>query len=158
MDETGAPPDLDARLFGLRVVVTGLLAGLVVLAGVVVFSTLKLTGPIVPGPEVAYLFLAIAGLGLVANFVAVPVVVVRQRAAAGDDPFRAYAAETFLRAAALEAPAVFSVLGFLITADWLVLAPAAVFAALLVGLLPSRAKYDAWRESVRAATAGGPYG
>lgn len=155
MYESPLPTNLDGKLLGLRMVVTGLLVALAVVAGVMVFSTLKLVGPIAPDPDVAYVFLGFAGLLLVANMIVVPIGLARTRAAtagtaAGGDPFARYAAETFVRAGILEGAGIFLVVGFVITANWLVLAPVGVFALMLATLMPSRAKFDAWLEDVRA--------
>ena len=154
MNESPVPAHIDGKLFGLRVVVTGLLAGLAVVTGVMVFSTLKLVGPMAPDPVVADVFLGFAGLFLVANLVVVPVGLTRARTAIGGvlasgDPFARYAAETFVRAGLLEGASIFLVVGFMITANWLVLAPVAVFAVMLAALMPSRARFEAWAEGVR---------
>jgi hypothetical protein len=98
----------------------------------------------VPAPSnldarLSSLRMLVTGLLLVAYFVAVPRAVRRFRAAGGYD---AFAAETFVRAGLLAAAGGFCAVAFLLTRSWLVLAPAAVFAALLVGRLPKKAKFE----------------
>jgi hypothetical protein len=142
-----APPNLDARLAGLRMTVSGLFLALLAVTAVTAFSARQLARPILPEPAIAYALAGVGGLLLVAYLVAVPRAVRRFRVTGGFDGF---AAETFLRAGLLAAAGVFCAVAYLLTRDWIVLAPGATFAVLLVGRMPTKVKYERWeKESQR---------
>lgn len=153
--DAGTPAKLDSKLTALRMLVTTLIVGQFVIAAILIFSVTRMNGPLVPGPRLSYVFLGLGLAAIVANAVALPVVVRSMRAArctetgSDDELLPAYQSETLIRAALLEAPAVILLLGFVLTADWLVLAPVPVLLAWLVTLLPSRPKFDAWLGEVR---------
>lgn len=165
MSEPSSAENLDGQITRLRMLITGLLFGLLIFTAAVIFSALQLTGPLFQGPEMTYVFVGVAVMGLFAYLVAVPAVLRQQRAdqfgTSADAPtetvdahpplvFGQFVLETFIRAALLETTAVLLVLGFLLTGDWLLLALAAVYVVLLAVIIPSRAKYDAWAERVRS--------
>jgi hypothetical protein len=147
VDESPSPPNLDAQLFGLRAVVTGLLIGLVVCTAVIVFSALKLTGPIVPDPVFAYMFLGLAVVFVAAYFFLVPLAFMRPGGSPAEASFGRYATETFVRAGVLDGFGIFLAIGFMMTGNWLLLVPEVVFVVLLAALIPSRAKFEAWGQT-----------
>jgi hypothetical protein len=144
-----APPNLDARLTSFRMLVTGLFFAQLAVTGVTAFSARQLARPILPDPFAAYALAGVGGLLLAAYFVAVPRAVRRFRTAGGYDGF---AAETFVRAGLLAAAGAFCAVAYLLTRGWIVLAPAAVFAALLVARMPTKAKYERWESGTRTVS------
>jgi hypothetical protein len=138
---TPAPPNLDARLAGLRMTVSGLFLALLAVTAVTAFSARQLARPILPEPAIAYVLAGIGGILLVAYFATFPRAVQRFRTEGGYD---AFAAETFVRAGLLAGAGAFCAAAYLLTRDWIVLAPATAFTVLLVGRMPTKARYEKW--------------
>lgn len=136
---------LDRQLASLRIVVTALAVGTVVIAGGLVFTATRMNNAMLPDPIIAYAMLGFGVLAVLLNLTIVPSLVASvHRPMPGVEPVQAFAGRTLVLAGLIEGPAVLLSIMFLITSNWLVLTPVPPLLLLLLMQRPTRDIYDQW--------------
>lgn len=152
MPDSSPPADeIPQKLSSLRMFLTVFTVVQIVLVGVVVFSVNKMRLALVPDPVAPYLFLCLAVLVAigVAALLRKVLLIVRQSRRSEPDVFARYSSEILVRSFLVNLPAVILVMGFVLTAQEWLLAPAAVGLLVVWATRPTRGQYDRWRAEAK---------
>lgn len=141
-----AVDEVPQKLSSLRMFLTVFTAVQFVLVGVVVFSINKMRLALVPDAMAPYLFLGAAVLVAVIVGVALRKVLaaVRKSRQIEADVFARFSSEILVRSFLINLPAIILVMGYVLTAQEWLLAPAAAGLLVVWFTRPTRGQYDRW--------------
>jgi hypothetical protein len=139
-------PERPPSVANLRLVVTGLIIGLCIFGGAILFSASRIGGKIFVDPLIGYVLAAIAIIALFVQWRVIPPMIRKKKASAttASQLLTIYGQEIIFRAGLLEAAAVLQYVGYLLSMNNVTLATGIALVVAILFLRPTDESFHKW--------------